>query len=104
MTTRRSPLGYLIEDRPEGLFLHKAHDLWEARMQVQKETSTYIEGRENGVRVFLSRDADQAGPDHHDEWGAGPDYDTAWRYALGAYFGSHEDPEVEWDPLLNESS
>jgi hypothetical protein len=106
MTIRRSPLGYLIEEKPNGdLYLHETHDLMSARKEAQKEVFTTTYGRrDNTVTVFLSHRGGPAGPDNYDEWGSGPDHNTAWRYALGALFGSHEDPVVTYDPLLNEQS
>lgn len=100
MTIRRSPLGYLIEEGPTGdLFLHEAHELWAAVEQARKECSYMADATCDRVTVYLSR-RDAAGPENHDEWGSGPDFETAMRYALGAYFGSFEDPIVEYDPLL----
>jgi hypothetical protein len=62
---------------------------------------TSVHRRGDLVTVYLSHRG-QAGPDNYDEWGTASGHEGAWRYALGAYFGSYEDPVVEYDPLLHE--
>lgn len=93
MRTLRTFNGFRVEDRPEGLYL--LGDFEDARNLV-----TFQEGlwnnqsfNENGhVLVEIGYSADPE--DGVAEWGTGDTEAEAWRFALGAHFGSHDDPEA----------
>lgn len=88
-----TPLGYRVEDRPEGLYL--LGDLDAARQFViDTEGLAYlVEGDYMASRylVEIGYGAEEFDKGHGAEMGHGPDRDTAWRYALGAHLGSHDD-------------
>lgn len=91
--TRRllTPRGYIVEDRPDGLYLlgDYMEAMGEARAHVAVSVTPLADSQGFSINLGYSNDP----ADGWAEWGTGPDLETAWRYALGSHFGSSEDPE-----------
>lgn len=98
-TIRRSPIGYLIEEREGGLYLHECQGLLEPRRLIQSQNYTRVSERDGFWYVWIGLE-ENPGPDNCQEFGQAEDHDEAWRYALGAALGSYEDPIVQYDPLI----
>lgn len=90
---RQSAAGYLIAERNGDLYLDGSEDVTEARKECQKERATRVYNDGDMVRVEIGNEGIYEGG-FGDEWGTGPDRETAWRFALGAYYGSFNDPIV----------
>lgn len=96
--TRRAAMGYLVEDRPEGLYLigdniTLARAEWDARLNAHMRT---VEDA-NGFLVELDHgEIPPFGDDGQSvaEWGRADNLEDAKRYAFGAHFGSYDDPIV----------
>lgn len=100
---RISPIGKLIEQREGGLYLAQGESLAEALLFVKREglevreTVRPIEitephqGQMVNVLVEIGY-SDSIERDGVAEWGQGKTVEEAMRYALGAHFGSWEDP------------
>ena len=85
----QTPSGYIVEDRPEGLFL--IGDTDKAAELVNDEIVTQV--LPTGlVRVEIGNYYDGAW--YVNEYGQGHSLEEAMRYALGHALGSYEDPEV----------
>ena len=85
-----SPSGYIVEDRPEGLYL--LGDYAEAMGMALAYVAVRVEETADGWTVELGYSHDPS--DGWADWGTGADLATAWRYALGSHFGSTEDAEL----------
>lgn len=97
MRLLQTPVGFVVEDKSEGLYLAgDQRELSRAmKFVVRRERLGYSETHEDGIwTVEIGYGRDKPSPGDGAEWGKGSTREIAWRYALGAHFGSYDDPEV----------
>lgn len=102
MRQLKTPVGFVVEDRDNGFYLlGELGDLSRAMKFITRREGLGFTERldptdsgDNVWTVEIGYDRDKPSPGQGAEWGTGPTREIAWRYALGAHFGSTEDPEV----------
>lgn len=94
---RKSPIGHIIEERPEGLYF--MGNLEAAKADVRSNVATSVSTFYTDDDTFRWTVEIGYGPaklldSGAAEWGVGSTEEDAWRFALGAHYGSYEDPIV----------
>lgn len=91
MRVLRTPTDFRVEDRPDGLYLVDPLADAFAFVLETEGLAIRLSAFDDRYLVEIGYSGDLS--DGVAEWGAGASVEDAWRYAFGAHFGSHDDPE-----------
>lgn len=105
MIERRTPSGYTVIESPKGgdLYFNSrpfglSEVIQEVRRDVATRVSSYFVKEDDLIRfkveIAYGPTFTEFGSDDVAEWGVGMTEEEAWRFALGAHFGSYEDPVI----------
>jgi hypothetical protein len=93
MRKLQTPSGYIVEDRPDnGLYL--LGDLDEPKRKAEEWAACQVYKMDGLITVEIGYDQTPFVRGDGAEWGSADNAEDAWRYALGAHFGSVDDPEI----------